>query len=231
MRTAHVIRRDIIDELAWQPELAAAPIGVAVDSDGIVTLSGHVPGLLEKESAEAAVRRIDGVRAVANELMVRLADEAERDDTDIAAAAVRALQWNVSVPDEHITVIVDHGHVRLEGQVEWQYQRTAAERAVRVLRGVRSVENRIVLVPRGSTSSVARDVAAALQRNASLAGQRVKADVVNGRVVLRGTVRTLEERDAAEQLAWHARGVKDVENQLELRSVAAGEDVMEEMTP
>lgn len=216
MASADALQRHVLDELAWQPELKAAAIGVSVESDGVVTLSGHVPSYLDRKLAEAAVKRIAGVKAVANELQVRLAGAATRNDTDIAEAAVAALQWNVAVPDEHIGVVVDHGVVTLEGTVDWRHQREAAEGAVRVLQGVKAVENRIAIAPAALRSDIARDIAAAVQRNAALAGQHIKVDVLDATVVLRGSVRTLEEREAVEEAAWRAAGVTEVQNLLDV---------------
>jgi osmotically-inducible protein OsmY len=223
MKTADALKRDVLEELSWQPELSAAAIGVAVQEDGVVTLSGHVPSYLEKKVAEAAVKRLAGVKAVVDELQVRLPPAAERDDTDIAAAVVHALQWNVAVPDEHIGVVVEDGRVTLEGQVEWQHQREAAERAVRVLRGVKAVDNLITIAPPVTTPGIAHEIEAALRRSALLEGQRVKVDVVDGKAVLRGSVRTHDVREAAEAAAWSALGVKEVENHLEVVSSASTE--------
>src|SRR3954469_18432161 len=138
------IQRDVLHELAWEPSVNAAHIGVSV-KDGVVTLTGHVPAYAEKYAAERAAKRVEGVRAVANELDVKLPEGSRRTDEDIAAAAVNALRWNILVPADNIKVTVSKGLVTLEGEVNWQFQRAAADRAVRDLPGVVGVSNYIVV--------------------------------------------------------------------------------------
>ena len=147
MKTDSELQRDVLDELKWEPSVDAAHIGVSV-KDGVVTLSGHVSSYAEKFAAERAAKRVLGVRAVANEIDVKLPSSSQRTDEDIAAAAVNALKSNVSVPADKIKVTVSKGWVKLEGEVEWQYQKDAAENAVRYLAGVMGVTNLITVKPR-----------------------------------------------------------------------------------
>lgn len=214
MKTADALKRDVLDALEFQPEVCASSIGVAVEDDGVVTLSGHVPTYFEKEAAEDIVKRVAGVRAIANELQVRVTESASADDTDHAVAVRHALEWHLAVPDEHITAVVEHGHVTLEGEVDWRYQREAAERAVAVLPGVKSIVNRITIAPTAAAADLAHRIEEALQRDAALAGQHIKVEVAGTTAILRGTVRSWTDRDAAEETAASARGITEVENHL-----------------
>lgn len=214
MHTAETLKRTIVDVLESRPEVCASAIGVSIEGDGVVTLSGHVPTWFEKEAAEEIVKQVAGVRVLANELEVRVSGTSSRDDTDLALAIRHALEWHVAVPDEHITALVDHGRVRLEGVVDWRYQREAAERAVSVLEGVRLIDNRIAVETNAAAANLTREVDTALHRDAALAGQHIKVEVTGTRVVLTGVVRSWSDRAAAEQIAAGTRGVTDVENQL-----------------
>ena len=146
MKTDTDLQQDVIDELVWEPSIDAAAIGVAAE-DGVVTLTGHVPSYAEKWTAEYAAKRVAGVRAVANQIAVRLPGASERSDSDIARAALHALAWDVWVPDERVSVTVSDGWVKLDGTVDTQHQKLAAERTVRTLTGVKSVTNLIGVTP------------------------------------------------------------------------------------
>lgn len=183
------LKKSVEAELNWEPSLNAAAIGVAVKG-GVVTLTGHVDSYWEKVAAERAAGRVAGVKAVANELEIRLPVSSERTDEDIARAAVNALQWSVLVPPERIKVKVSKGWVTLEGGVDWQFQKAAAERAVRDLIGVKGVSNLIEVKPKVSASEIKSQVEAALKRSAEFDANRITVETDGDKVILRGTVRS-----------------------------------------
>ncbi len=189
-------------------------IGVTVN-DGVVTLTGWVDSFSKKWAAERAAHRVRGVKAVANDIEVRLPSTGDRTDSDIAAAATRALEWD-AFAIEHVEMTVSKGWVTLTGEVEWEFQRRAAERAVRRLAGVRGVTNLLTVRPRVSVvpEKLKRQIEEALIRNAETDAERISAQVVGEKVILAGTVRTWLEREEAERVAWSAPGVSAVENRI-----------------
>ena len=214
MKTDKQLQMDVINELAWDPRVTEKEIGVAA-RDGVVTLTGSVASCAQKHAAVQAAGRVGGVKGIADELEVELPGDHRRTDADIAHAAVSALRWDVEVPSDRVTVRVEGGRVTLEGDVEWQYQKTAAERDVRSLTGVQGVTNLIAVRPHPvSTAAVAQRIKDALRRNAELDAERITVEANDGRVTLRGQVRSWVERHDAEHAAWGAPGVSHVEDRI-----------------
>lgn len=213
MRTDSNIQNDVSEELKWDPSLEDDDIAVSV-RDGVVTLAGYVKSYLDKWHAERAASRVKGVKAIANDLEVRLPSTSTRTDPDIARAAVDALKWNISVPDDRIKVKVERGWVTLEGDVDWYYQRESAERAVRYLTGVQGVSNLIVVKAKTAASDVKQKIKEALSRGAQFDADRITVEVSGNKAILRGAVRSSAERRDAERAARNAPGITEVENLL-----------------
>jgi osmotically-inducible protein OsmY len=212
-RTDDEIQRDITEELKYDPTFQGDDIAVSV-RDGVVTLAGYTKSYMDKWQAERVVSRIKGVRAVANDLEVRLASSSERPDPEIARAAIDALKWNVSVPADRIKVKVEKGWVTLEGEVDWYFQKEAAERAVRPITGVKGVTNLVTVRVRPAASDVKKKITDALERGAEFDAGRITVEVSGNKAILRGTVRSFAERRDAERAAYNAPGVTEVENHL-----------------
>lgn len=206
------LRQDIIDQLDFEPSINAELIGVTVQN-GVVTLTGHVPSFVEKMTAERVVRSIRGVRALVQEIEVRYAGDAITRDDQIAERAINVLSWFAQVPNE-LKVRVEHGRVQLTGQVDWQYQRNAAEQAIRALNGVVAVSNLITLRPSVTAPDVRNRIEKALKRHAEVEADRIKVSVTDGKVTLDGNVHTFQERLIVENAAWSAAGVNAVVDRL-----------------
>jgi osmotically-inducible protein OsmY len=208
------LRDDILDELAYEPVVDPAHIGVAVDQN-VVTLTGHVGSYAQKLAALSAVRRVKGVHGIADEIEVRPASEARTSDDEIASRAINVLSWDSVVPDEGIQVTVRDGLVTLTGKVHWYYQKSSAERDVRNLSGVRSVVNNIEVEPHAKADNVKKKIEAALKRHAEIEAKDVRVTVRDDdEVLLEGKVRNWDEKFAVENAAWSAPGVKNVRDRL-----------------
>ncbi|TWC17242.1 MULTISPECIES: BON domain-containing protein [unclassified Pseudomonas] len=203
------LRNAILDELEFQPEINAANIGVAVE-DGVVTLTGHVSTYAQKIDAERAVKNLKGVRAVAEEIQIRPEKGAGTADDTIASRALKIINWSSDVPEGDIKVVVQHGWVTLEGQVDWQYQKETAERAVRKLSGVLGIDNQLALRPRVDAGNIQRSIEAALKRNAEVEAEGIHVKVQGDVVILEGRVHLWRQRQVAERAAWSVPGVKEV---------------------
>lgn len=217
MRTDSEIQRDVDAELKWAPDVNETDIAVKVHG-GVVTLTGYAASYQEKFRAEAVVKGVLDVTAVANDLAVRPPLGGMPTDTDIARDAVAALKWELPLASEHIKTIVKEGHVALEGSVDWHYERERAEAAVRRLRGVMGVRNSITLKKHVAVPEIKHKIEAAFKRNAIIDAQRIAVEGQGSEVTLRGQVRSWAERDQAEATAWAAPGVVTVKNEITIRT-------------
>ena len=208
------LRQDITDEFEFDPSFSGEHIGVAVDKN-VVTLTGHVSSYAEKLAVIAAARRVKGVHAIAEEIDVRYPFQNKTADDQIAKRAIDILSWDVLVPPSGVEVLVQDGWVTLSGNVNWYYEKTAAEDDVRKLSGVRGVTNKIVIKPRIDSANVKDRIEAALKRHAEVEAKAIRVTVKEGnKVVLEGKVDNWDERRAVETAAWSAAGVASVDDRL-----------------
>jgi len=207
------LRQDVLDELEFEPSVNAAHIGVTANH-GVVTLTGFVTSYAEKTAAERAARRVKGVKAIAEEIEVRLPSDTRRADDEIAARAVDILKWQVGLPADRIRVKVEKGVVTLSGEVDWQFQKTEADHVVHKLSGVVDVVNQIRITSPVHAFEVKEKIEKALQRSAELEALRITVETEGGRVILKGKVHAWYERDIAERAAWSAPGVTEVQDRI-----------------
>jgi osmotically-inducible protein OsmY len=214
MKSDSQIQTDVMQELIWDPRVSHEHIGVSV-ADGIVTLSGTIPSYIEKSAAERAAQRVSGVKAVVEKIDVKLPSLHEKDDQDIAEAVLNSFIWNVEIPDKLIKVTVEKGWVKLTGEVEWNYQRDAAEKTVRSLTGVKGVSNNIILKTREVQAGVVKQkIEDALKREALREAKQINVAINGGTVTLSGKVHSFSEMNDAKLAAWSAPGVTKIENRL-----------------
>ena len=213
MKTDIELKKDVIAELAWDPAIHSEAVGVSVQN-GVVTVSGHLGTYAEKYAVERALRRVAGVRAMAIELDVMISAQHKRSDTEIAVAAEQAIQLQTIGLDDKVRIKVEHGHVQLSGEVEWQYQRTNAERAIRPLAGIKSINNEITLKAKAVPVDLMARIEAALKRQAIREAKHVEISVEGSTVRLSGNVHSWQEREAVQGAVWSAPGVRTVINDV-----------------
>jgi osmotically-inducible protein OsmY len=215
MKSDDEIKKDVEDELRWDPDIDSTDIAVAV-KDGVVTLTGFVPSYAMKFQAEADAKRIAGVVAVANDIEVRVPALDQRPDPEIARDAVQALRNQLPYSSQNLKVMVHDGWITLEGEVEWNYQRERADDAVRWIKGVKGVVNSIQVKPKVTPTDIKKKIEEAFQRHAELDAKKIQVETHDGEVVLKGTVHSWAEREEAERAAWAAPGVKKVVDQISI---------------
>jgi osmotically-inducible protein OsmY len=215
MKSDRQLQKDVSAELAWEPSVHAAQIGVEVKG-GVVTLAGEVGSYGEKYNAERATQRVSGVKAVASELKVALSETGKRSDSDIARSVENVLEWSTALPDGAVKVLVEKGWVTLTGELEWQYQKNAAVDSIRFLLGVVGVRDQIALKPMIAVSAVKADIEAALKRRAIADAHDISVTVNGADVTLSGIVHSWSERELARESAWGTPGVRNVLDNMTL---------------
>lgn len=219
MHTDSDIQNDVVAELNAEPNLRNDDLAVGV-RDGVVTLAGYVDSYADKWRAERVVSQVKGVKAVVNELKVKLPSSSQRSDPEIARAAVNALQWNVLVPEDRIQIVVEDGWITLRGEVDWYYQKEEAERTVRNITGIKGISNLITVAAVPTPSDVKQRIAGTLRRGAQFDAERITVEVVGHKAILKGTVRSYAESVDAERAARKVPGITEVENRLTVDPLA-----------
>lgn len=215
MKTDYQIKNDVLDELAWQPNIDETQIGVIVEN-GVVTLSGVVNTYTKKLEAEKAAKRVEGVKAVALDIEVKYGADFKKTDKEIAKAIVEAFEWNSSIPEDDIQVKVENGWAYLSGDVQWSYQKSAAKNAVEKLVGVKGVSNLIKLKNNIKPKEVKDNIKKAFQRMADIDANNITLETHGHTVTLRGVVHSIKEKEDAETAAYNAGGVYEVKNELRI---------------
>lgn len=215
MKTDLEIKKNVLAELSWLPNIDETEIGVTVNN-GIVTLTGIVSDLPKKISIDNAVKQVAGVKAVAEEIKVKYTDSDKKSDIEIAKAAINALEWNASVPSEQIIVEVEDGKIYLTGELEWAYQKDFAKRTIEHLYGVKEVINNIQLMPKATPENVENQIKKAFTRSANIDAKNITVTINNQELTLSGTVHSVKEKDDAEITAYKAQGITNVINLLEV---------------
>ena len=221
-KTDTEIKTDVLSELKYDPSLKVTEIGVLV-KDGTVTLNGYATSFDEKLAAVHAVKRVAGVVAIADDIELHIPDANHRTDGEIAAAAAHKIEWATTIPKGTVEIVVRNGWIILEGEVEWWYQKNAAETVVRSISGVHGVSSSISIKPTDKIAAVGMGIEAAIERNAMLDASKIRVEIVGSKVILHGTVRTLAQREEAERIAWAAQGVFSVEDHLAVKWYTSGD--------
>lgn len=215
MRMDSDIKQDLESELKWDPDVNATDIGVTV-KNGVVSLTGFVPYYMEKYEAEKAAKRVKGVAGIANDIEVHLPSNHQRTDPELARAAIDAIAIELPSSHDKVKVVAKDGWITLEGEAEWQYQRSRAEAAARKLRGVKGVVNRMTLKPRVAAMEIRSKIEEAFKRSAEVDAQHVTVTANGGEVTLAGNVHSWSEKQEAERTAWRAPGVVKVDNRIHI---------------
>ena len=217
MKTDLEIQKDVLAELKWEPFITASEIGVAV-KNGVVTLSGIVDSYLKKTTAEKATKRVSGVKAVAEDIIVKSIGSLVKTDTEIAQAALSALKWNSAINEEKIKIKVEDAVVTLDGEVDWEFQKISAQRQIEDMIGVRRIVNNVTVKTSIPAKDIKQKIADAFHRSATIDSEKIHIETTGSKIILKGTVRSWAEKNDAENAAWSAPGVNKVDNQLEIKS-------------
>jgi osmotically-inducible protein OsmY len=215
MKTDLQIKNDVMEELKWEPILNASQIGVSV-KDGVVTLSGTVDSYSKKIAAERSAKKIDGVKAIAEDVEVVLPGSGKRNDTDIADAVINALKWHSAVREHKISVKVESGIVTLEGEVDWEFQKKSAKMMVENLIGVTGIINNIKIKQKANINDIKKKITAAFYRSATIDAEGIEIEITGSKAILKGNVRSWAEKEDAENAVWSALGIDRVDNRLEI---------------